>query len=498
MGETVKKIFTGTAYNLLGRITSTLFGFLSTLFIIRNYSVSDYGTYTLVMSLVSLASIATSFGLPGMLERYSPEFYARKDLNSLRKLLFAAVLLRLFLSVLFILLLFNSTYIQALLQFTIFKDFRIEIGILLIAVLQVQLLGDVFLVALLQQKFYNLAYSAYSAFIFMGIYSSVQFNWGLTGVFSAIALGNLILALVFLFKSFLLVHSNQQTVRASFPLKRLIRYGFFVFFVGLGYSFVDVWIDNFVINYYLGKEHVAYYGFANTIAHMLTIFSPALLILPLLTSTSISLFTKTRSLNDLAFAYKLYTKIITFFALPAFIGFIVLADKIILAFFGEKYLSTIHLVTIVLVFSFLRLYTHPLKIMIKTLEKMHLLLLSFFLSAYNLAMDIILIKSYGVTGVAVATGTTTLLSYLLMKTIVSKEIQCTFPFRSTLKVILCTTLMTLPVLLLRQHISGMLSLMLVIALGIATYVVSAAVIKPFEMHERELFNKSIGKKLWVF
>src|SRR3989344_1201756 len=104
MGETVQRIFTGSIYNLIVKVSSALFGFLSVTYIIRNYSVAEYGIYTLAMSLVTLAGITTSFGMPGMLERYSPEFYAKKDFGCLRKLFFAAVVLRLLLSMLFMVL----------------------------------------------------------------------------------------------------------------------------------------------------------------------------------------------------------------------------------------------------------------------------------------------------------------------------------------------------------------------------------------------------------
>ena len=305
----LEQLLISTIYSIIGKIGSVLFRFLSAFYLIRNFSLTDYGTYTLLISLITLTSITTSVGLPGILERYSPEFYAKNDLYGLRKLFLASVIIRLVLSILFILIIFNNTNILSLLKLESLKDFKIVIALIIIFALQIQLIGDVFLTALLKQKFYNLSYLFFSLLEFIGIYTSIKLHWGLFGLFATLAISNIILSLLFLIKSFSILFNNVQTNKLSFPFKRVFKYGFYTSFVVLGYSFVDVWIDNFVINYYLGKESVAYYGFANMIANILTTFAPASLILPIVTSISIVKFSKTNSLKELSAMYTRYNKV---------------------------------------------------------------------------------------------------------------------------------------------------------------------------------------------
>lgn len=493
-----KKLFDGLVYTAIGKIGSILFGALSTFYLIRNYSVTDYGIYTLLMSTVTLASIITSSGLLNIIERYAPECYIKKDFNGLRKIFFSTVAARLLLGVLFIGIIFNNSLIKESLKLNALTDFKIEFIIIILSLLQVQLIGDVFLVSLLRQKFYNLAYCIFYLLEFAGLFFSVQYNKGLQGLFITLAICNLLLLLLFTIKSLGILFANKTTKTSQIPTKRILKYGASTFFVTLGYSLVDIWIDNFVINYYLGKEAVAHYGMANTLANMISSISPALLLLPIITSVSISVFTKTNSLSRLAFMYKFYNKIITLFALPMFTGFVLLSDKIVPLFFGEKYLPTIWLVNIVSIFSFVRMYTHPLKIIIKTLEKVHWLILGFFLSLYNLLMDIILVKSYGTRGVAIATGTTIILSYILMKIIVSREIKFKFPLHSTIKILISTIVMILFIISAKKYITNIFSLILLILMSGAIYFTIVSSLKPFNNREREILTKSLGKKSQVF
>src|SRR3989344_1647670 len=175
MNNYLKSMISGAIYNVIGKINALLFGFLFTVYLIRNYSLAEYGTYTLLLSSISLASISTSAGLLNVVERYAPEFYTKKDFNSLRKIFFLTVFGRLFLSILFIVILFNNSSILNILKLNTLQDFKIEFVIILITALQIQLIGDTFLVSLLQQKFYNLSYSAYYFLEFLSIYFSVKY-----------------------------------------------------------------------------------------------------------------------------------------------------------------------------------------------------------------------------------------------------------------------------------------------------------------------------------
>ena len=433
-----------------------------------------------------------------VVKRYAPEFYTKKDFNSLRKIFFLTVFGRLFLSILFIVILFNNSSILNILKLNTLQDFKIEFVIILITALQIQLIGDTFLVSLLQQKFYNLSYSAYYFLEFLSIYFSVKYNTGLRGLLLVLAACNTFLLLLLLIKSKKILFANSRVNNTHLPFKRILKYCVSTFFVIISYSLVDIWIDNFVINYYIGKEAVAQYGLANVIANNITSISPALLILPILTSVSVSIFTKTSSLNQLKFMYKFYNKIITFFSLPMFVGFILLSDKIVPLFFGEKYSPTIWLINLVVIFSFIRMYTHPLKMIIKILEKVHRLIFGIILSVYNLFMDIILVKAYGVHGVAIATGTTIILSYALMKIIVSSEIKCKFPLRSTIKTIISTIVMSIFIMSFKSYSKNVIYIAAIILISAVIYFAILATLKPFNNRERAILHQSLGKHIKMF
>lgn len=495
---TLQRVVSGAAYNLLGKAGSMLFGFVTAFYLIRNYSVTDYGTYTLLMSLVSLATVTTSGGISSALERYAPEFYSLKDFTNLRKLFFCSVVVRFLLSGLFLVIIFKSNTVQQLLKFDVLMNFKIEIAFIILAIMQAQLIGDSFLSALLQQKFTNIAQLVYSAAEFAGIYASIKFSLGLTGLFITFAASNTILSLFLLTKSVSMLYSNSEVkTQPTAQFKRVLTYVFFAIFVVWGYAFVDIWIDNFVINYYLGKDAVAYYGFANMIANTLLTFSPATLFLPIITSISITKFSKTKSILDLSTTYNEYNRLITFFTLPAITGFILLSDKIIPLVFGSKYIPAIPVVNIILIFSFAKVYSFPLRVLIKTLEKVHLLLIAFLLSGYNIIMDIVLVQQYGVSGVVIATGTTGILSYLLMNTILSKEIKHKFPKKNLIKVCINVVVMSLMIITIKSYANNLISLLSIILIGIIVYAASSIWLKQFNSFERDLIAKIIRTEFLI-
>ena len=74
-----KKGFSGVFFNFFGTTGSALFKFFALLIIIRTLTVSDYGIYNILMSIMSFSLLIFSFGIPPILERYIPEYYEKKN-----------------------------------------------------------------------------------------------------------------------------------------------------------------------------------------------------------------------------------------------------------------------------------------------------------------------------------------------------------------------------------------------------------------------------------
>jgi O-antigen/teichoic acid export membrane protein len=80
----LKKVFHGAIHQYSSNLFIALIGVLTSIYIIRLLSIEDFGIYNFMLSLVAIAQVTTSLGLPSALTRYLPE-YRQKEIITLKK-----------------------------------------------------------------------------------------------------------------------------------------------------------------------------------------------------------------------------------------------------------------------------------------------------------------------------------------------------------------------------------------------------------------------------
>lgn len=79
-----KKLLISAGYSLLFKISVTVFGLLSTIYLARILGPSDLGLYTLILTLVMFISLPIKAGLPQLMVREISKYLSIKDFNRIK------------------------------------------------------------------------------------------------------------------------------------------------------------------------------------------------------------------------------------------------------------------------------------------------------------------------------------------------------------------------------------------------------------------------------
>ena len=502
MSSLTNKIFIGSIYNYIGTFGTAFFSILTGIYIIRMLSVSDYGIYNLLANLITMALFFTALGIPAILQRYTPEYYERKQFHLMRKTAIGGLLLRLLAGFVFVglILTYNNLFIDYLHMTPEIVKYLPVICVIILFVIESQLLGDAMLVALLEQKYWNLSKFIHSAIKFILFFFSLYLGYGLMGIIWSWAIVEGLLFILYFSRCYPLIFTQKAkgSPNEKLPIKRMVRYGGFYLFSLIGGFILNIAIDNYLIAYFLDTTAVGMYSFAFGIPLQILSFSPALILVSILIPVSIRHYTKDKDKNGLKYIYQLYNKIIFFSGVPMFVGLILLADKIILYVFNPAYISVLLLLIICSIFSAIKMFNYALDPIIRTLERTEIYALSLIFAVYNLVMDIILIPQYGIMGAAVATLSAQFFTFLLQLGMTKRYISISYPWRAFGKMAINIAVMGTIVFSLRGFVNDLLSLGFVILIGGVSYFICAYLNKGFDEKDRRIFNDAIGKDIFRF
>ena len=498
----LEKGFSGAVHQYIAAIINGILGFFITVFIIRNLTISDYGIYNFLLSIVFLAMVITSFGLAPIIQRYLPEYREKKNTYVQKKIMTIALVIRFIAACVFIIILLLCT--DKIMDIFHLPDYAENtfpvIAIIILFVLESQLLGDAFLPSLFKNKYWNLSRLLYSITKFTLFYFAISFDYGVMGIVWAWLIAELIIFVLFSIKAYQIIfsHSVKKEDIIKIPFKRFINFGKFLYFYNLGYIFRDIAMDIFLLAYFIGSQAVGLYSFAYGIPFLIMSFSPGSRLRAVLYPLITRQYIRTGKQDDLVYYFRLINSIIFFSMVPIFIILMILADKIILYVFNPEYILIVNLFILSSGFLMIQQFLFPYLPILFTLEKGRLLFVGTTISVYNLVMDIILIPTYGVVGAIIATGSAGIFLLLYYNLAIKKTIHLQYPWRSFSKFSLNILITVLVVLVMRELIYDILSLVFVLMVGGFVYLLSSYINKGFEEKDRNVLNDAIGRRIWIF
>lgn len=486
-------------YVLLGKVVMPAVNLLVTVYIIRRLSVVDFGTLNVLFAIMSFVGLFSSFGVTSVFSRYIPEFYEQNEPRKIRRLVMQGILLRFLLIVVVItvLLTFSAFFgvlfkmpadnAQLLKLFSIVMIFYLE-SMTMAVVLESMFLHKYLVLA-------NIVYTILRAalmFIFVGL------HLGLTGIIYAELFSAVIWFLLYMLVYLRFSLAGRESVASPFPYKRIARFGAFSFLSQTGAEVLGTSIDNLLIAAFSNPVAVGLYAFSNKLATMVAGVMPDRLLDGVIAPLIITKHTRSQDTAVLAGTFTFITKLLAFIYLPATTGLILLGDKITTFLFSAKYLKAVPVLWVVAGFALFSFYQTPLIAVLNALEKVEFNFYSKLFAIYNLVMALVLIRPFGIMGVAFATGSAVLLKNLYLYWLMRRFAPLRFDWRAMSKFALNSLAMGILVALLRTVVTGLVSLILVIAAGALVYILAAFFNKGFNEEEHQIVNKLLTKPIFNF
>jgi len=503
----MKKVFISSVSIYLGRLSQILFGFLTSVYVVRYLSTQDYGAYKLIHTILLFSTYFTSLGLESTLGRYIPEFITKGRYKTVNRLISLALLLRIFaVLLLFGFLAFFRDFIFSFFNFpTILIVWFPAIFILIFLNRIKTLIGSQLLAAYIEHYLDNVNKIGSSVLRFALFLMVVKNNWGLEGLILSTICVDFLSFLYYLFFAVKKYLHNARLARNSeitspetheVNLRRIGRYAAFSYLSTSSDIFKEILIDNFVISHYMNMSAVGIYSFAASLIEIPRSFNPTNLLRSLFVPLLVRSYYKNgQSIDTLKFFYDLMNKVFLLISFPFYLTIGILAKEIVTYVFAVKYLPAVPIVYIFVASYIIGDMVYTFRPIINVLEKTELLFLSSIFSAYNLIMDIVLIKHLGLIGVAIATGSAAVLQYLYFFAalrVVSGPV-FRFPFKSILKSVLnfCPSLAFL--FIYRKSIDNIWQLLFAFVVTITLYLLFSYYNRIFTREELDFLRARLGR-----
>lgn len=493
-----QKIRENATYLFLQKLITPLINFALTIYIIKKLTIADYGIYNLLYAIISYMALYSSMGLLNVFQRYVPEYNTRQEYAKVKSLFNSGFIIRLILSVIFILILISfgdltSSFFKAENLNNYIELFAL--GIILF--LEVQIV-EVTLGSLLLNKSIMLSYMITTIFRAGLIYIFLEKNMGLTGLFLAETIYYGLLLLLQMFFYYINFSSKHSSSDKTLPFKRLLRYSGFSYLDEMGWTILDVKTDFFVISTFLGPTMVGLYAFANQVIESVAKLMPDKMIRTLIRTVFFSKFSEHNDVQQLNRHFNLLIKIIAFISFPLFFSVLALGDKLINYFYDTKYLPALNLLWIFSWFLLIISFQFPLQLVVQAVERVEITFYSKIFSIYNLIAEILVIKTFGLPGVALITCSARLFQSLFIFYRIRKFVPLKIDLPALKKISFNSLVMMGGLFVLKNAITSTVELIIVLVLALIFYLVLSFINKSFLVEEREIINKLLPRPIFVF
>jgi len=500
--ELSKKIRKSTIFVSFGKIFEQVLNIAITWILIRFLSVNEFGIYNLFLGIATYLAIFSSMGLRPAFSRFLPEFYQKKEFSKFLWTVKTGQILRSILFLFVILVIF--IFYEPIGSFLKIRDYR-EYFLIFVSgyffLLHARLLQHVLESLFLHQY---LVYSnvLYLFLRFLFLISLIFIGFDLKSVLIIDIISSSFFAgILFLFYHRKGVTQLKNTKFSnSFSrkklFKRIFRYGGFSAFNDIGKNFLDISTDFLLISFFLGSPAVGYYAFSARVGRLVSRWLPSRMLKTVITPAFFAKYTASGDKKDLNIMFTFLSKLNAFFFFPVFTLMIVFGKEIIEYVFDPKYLDS-YAVMVVLFLHYI-LLVFPMALPLQAIEKPELILIAKVASIYNFILAIILLKFWGILGVAIATSSAMLIKKYLEFQMAKRYAEITFPWRGILIILWNCIIIAILAFFLRPYITNIFLLVLISGLIFIFYFMISYFFKNFSEMERQIVNKIIGKNLFRF
>lgn len=479
-----QKFAKGSTAMVLSRVINQFIG-LGVVWAQTEYlSVWGYGVFELFLGTMIIINTLGNIGVADIAKRFLPEF-SEKEKDE-----FIAITLRIVVIIRFIacavLLLLAYLFYDTVGPFFNIGDYRDLFGLFAIGAL---FATETFLLkycysALFRQVRYVISFTFYNLFRLVAFYFVLKSGNGLTAAIAIDGISHLLL-----FLGLYLPMSSEYKAEdfgnyRQMPVKRMARYGFFMYLNNLGNVLFNMTTDKWVISAMLDKFALGYYSFAVKLGYAAYQWMPHTLIGSVLEPYVYRNYVRD---NQKEAIVEKFAKIVTleaFFLVPATVFFLTFSSPVIEYIFDPKFLPSASILGGLSIVFMVVSMRFPLSIVATAMEKVKLLFIfQTVFAVYNLVADIILVKYIGLWGAVIATGTASAFLVISLWITISKFAPLRVEVYSLLRIFANAFLMGLYFWFANSHVNSFFWVVATFLGGGAFYLVLSYFNPPYEREE---------------
>ncbi|MEO0289401.1 MAG: oligosaccharide flippase family protein [candidate division WOR-3 bacterium] len=497
-----------TVFLYIGNLFVSLSNLLISIYIIRKLTIEEFGLYSFILGSFFFVQIFSLSSVSTILNRFIPELIEKKRFSILRKLLEYSFII-VFVSLVLISILFYTFSKQFSTFFNLhdIMNYRTQIILFLFGYIVLLYVRAISSSTLLQKEtaVMNIIASivrvlVYGIFIFKIDLRKIFLIESFTSFFNAFQIYFLVI-LKFIKKNIY----NESKEKIENLKKRILRYGILSFFNEVGAGMINKSTSYYVISSMSNPVELGKYSFAYKINDLFMKIFPidqiANVLKPIFFMKYVNKQDDKEYLNRMyVFLYKFFFWVFSFLCFY----FISVSDLVIKFVFDPKYIDSKRITDIIFMFTLFNAFQVPLAFVVLSLEKLEINLISKISLVFNIIGSIVIIKYFGIIGVAVILGTSILMKNLIIVVLLRKYVKLSFPIRSLSKTTFISLIIYFIISFIKRFFVFSMSLeayifiILTFLFGILSFYFLSKIFNPFETDERDIVNQMFRKMKLFF
>lgn len=399
--NSLKEIMQGAGINFILILSGYVLTFIFTLFVARYFGKTEFGYYQLITTLLGFFVLISLFGLQTSVLKFIPEYKAKKEFSTLKGFLrfcFAVPFMISF--IIFLVLFFLADFISGLINFgPVFAELLRIISFFIPIKIVSNLMS--FLFQANKMMFIgNFGYNVLERIvILLGIIVIVSFDLDIVWLILVLAI-SLLSSFIYHAIMYRLKISFKINEKPKYLLKIWFKFTVPLFFTGL-LVYVLGFTDYFVISAFLTAGDLGVYSISYSLgAYLLAIPT---MFLGIFTAVLTEAFIKNKKVFRLLFN-KIQEWVFGLTLVPSLI-FIFFSKEIIDLLFGQEYLGGYESFVVLSVFYVISVFfTMHQTILLINKDTNFFFVNTLVLVCINIILNILLVQSMGILGVAFASG----------------------------------------------------------------------------------------------
>ena len=404
--NSLHKVAKGSIIVYIGSLLSALLIFLGRLIIIRYYSQSDYGIFSLALVIITIISFIASLGLAEGTIRSIAYTRGKEEYKKIPVLISSSVIISIISGIIFGISIFLlSDYIANI----VFNDPSLVNPLRVISI-GIPFLTTIDILVSIFRGFNQVKPTVYFHYILINLlfpiflFAVIFFDSSIIYIYysyvaSTILVSILLLIYIYRYTSPKKVFSIRLTISPA--AKKLVSFSLPLLGSTILYMLV-IWTDTLILGVLRTSSEVGQYNAATPLAQFLSfpLLSIGLIYMPVLSE----LYARGK-MDEIRRNYSILTKWLSFTVFPLFLILFLYADTIVSFLFGQEYLISANALRI-LAFGYMirNLAGQSTATLIGIGENQFILYSTFVVAILNIILNLILIPIWGIEGAAVATA----------------------------------------------------------------------------------------------